>query len=201
MKADSTSPFGSIDRTRFESAGRRADPADRATALRSLAEAQANTGERDSARENFRGAIESGRQIDYYHCAEPLGAIAVAQARTGDLSTAVENVIGFDASEESRVKILCEIALLAADDDAGDQALKVAEVILTERNTRLPELEGRFADANDRKHFKRLLTPCAYFTDAAYWMCGLLAKLYPESAGIIGEVFLAALGPEQSQQP
>jgi hypothetical protein len=30
--------------------------------------------------------------------------------------------------------------------------------------------------------FKRLLIPCAYYLDAAYQMCGHLAKLYPVQA-------------------
>jgi hypothetical protein len=38
------------------------------------------------------------------------------------------------------------------------------------------------SSTGDKEHFKRLLIPCAYYPDAAYKMCGLLARLYPEQA-------------------
>jgi tetratricopeptide (TPR) repeat protein len=177
----------------LENARRIESPKDRADALRRLAEAQANTGETDAARESFSAALESARRIEYYSRANPLGEIAVAQARAGDVRAAVESVLGFDISEGSRAKILCEIALNAADADEGEEALTVADTFLTERNRRLPELAARFAVANDRQHFKRLLIPCSYYTDAAYVMCGLLAKLYPQESTGLAEVFVRAI--------
>jgi hypothetical protein len=40
-------------------------------------------------------------------------------------------------------------------------------------------------DAGDRENFKRSLTLCAYYLDAAYKMCGFLARLYPEQAAAV----------------
>lgn len=43
-------------------------------------------------------------------------------------------------------------------------------------------------EAGDRVNFKQLLLPCAYYLDAAYRMCGLLARLYSEQAAAVVEV-------------
>jgi hypothetical protein len=40
-------------------------------------------------------------------------------------------------------------------------------------------------EAGDKENFKRLLVPSAYSLDAAYRMCGLLARLYPEQAAAV----------------
>jgi hypothetical protein len=41
------------------------------------------------------------------------------------------------------------------------------------------------AEAGDIEHLKRLLILCAHYLDAAYEVCGLLARVYPEQASEI----------------
>jgi hypothetical protein len=54
------------------------------------------------------------------------------------------------------------------------------------------EIAAALAEAGDRDNFKQLLLPCAYYLDAAYKMCGFLARLYPEQADEIAPVVLPA---------
>jgi hypothetical protein len=61
----------------------------------------------------------------------------------------------------------------------------MAESIVTARNDALPKVAAKFAKVNDKEHVKHLLIPCAYYLDASYRMCGLLAQLYPEQATAI----------------
>lgn len=81
-----------------------------------------------------------------------------------------------------------EIAVAQALAGFGDQAVRTAEAILTKRNQRLPEINEALAKSGDKENFKRLLIPCAHYMDAAYRMCGLLARLYPEQASAVAEV-------------
>ncbi|HEY85485.1 MAG TPA: hypothetical protein G4N96_10300, partial [Chloroflexi bacterium] len=53
-----------------------------------------------------------------------------------------------------------------------------------------PKIAAALVGAGDRENFERLLVPCAYYPDAAYAMCGLAAKLYPEQAGDVAEVVM-----------
>ncbi len=42
--------------------------------------------------------------------------------------------------------------------------------------------------ATQKEAFKRLVPPCAHYPEAAYRMCGLLARVYPEKARDIAEL-------------
>jgi hypothetical protein len=50
-----------------------------------------------------------------------------------------------------------------------------------------------FAETGNREGFKHLLTPCADYLDAAYKMCGLLVRLYPEQATAVAAVVIDAV--------
>ncbi|OQY55667.1 MAG: hypothetical protein B6245_19470 [Desulfobacteraceae bacterium 4572_88] len=66
--------------------------------------------------------------------------------------------------------------------------MKTIELIIDDPNWHLPAIARAFAETDDKKNFKHLLIPCAYHLDAAYRMCGLLARLYPEQAASIAEI-------------
>ncbi|MEQ8997733.1 MAG: ATP-binding protein [Coleofasciculus sp. B1-GNL1-01] len=90
--------------------------------------------------------------------------------------------------EENRVKALRAIAGIQIRAGKGEQAVRTLEKILTERNRHLPNVAAVFIETGDRANFKHLLIPCAYYLDAAYEMCGYLARLYPEKATDIANV-------------
>ncbi|MEQ9668181.1 hypothetical protein [Coleofasciculus sp. G2-EDA-02] len=70
----------------------------------------------------------------------------------------------------------------------GENAVKTAEKILTERNLYLPGIASWLVKTGDKENFKRLLIPCAYNVETAYQMCGLIARLYPEQAESVAKV-------------
>jgi len=70
----------------------------------------------------------------------------------------------------------------------GEHALHTAKLILTSREMHLPQIADALVDVGDKDHFKRLLIPCACYLDAAYLMCGLLARVYPEQASAIAKI-------------
>ncbi len=59
--------------------------------------------------------------------------------------------------------------------------------IMSESETK-NEIAAVLAEVDDKENFKRLVLPCAYYLDAAYKMCGLLARLYPEQASVIAQI-------------
>jgi hypothetical protein len=87
-----------------------------------------------------------------------------------------------------------------APDDIRLKGTRVGiETILTERNKRLPEIAESLFKVGDKTDFKRLLIPCASYLDAAYRMCGLLARLYPKQATSIAAVILPETPGSQLQ--
>ena len=91
---------------------------------------------------------------------------------------------------EKRTQELSEIAVEQAKARIGEQAVQTAEAILTQRNLHLPQIADALTQIADLHNFKRLLIPCAYYLDAAYAMCGLLGRMYPQSADVIAEDLL-----------
>lgn len=81
-----------------------------------------------------------------------------------------------------RVWTLTNIAIAYAKAGFSQQALNIVPQILSDRDRYLPEIAATFMETNDKAAFKQLLIPCAYYSDAAYLMCGYLARLYPEQA-------------------
>jgi predicted negative regulator of RcsB-dependent stress response len=90
--------------------------------------------------------------------------------------------------EEKRVKALRAIAGIQARAGVAEQALHTAERILTDRNELLCTIATILVEVNDKKNFKQLLIPSAYYLDAAYNMCGHLARLYPQQAAAVAKV-------------
>ena len=70
----------------------------------------------------------------------------------------------------------------------AENAVKTAALILNDRNKRLHVIATVLAEVEDKEYFKQLLLPCAYYLDAAYRMCGLLARMYPEQAETVAHV-------------
>jgi len=172
----------------------------RAMALVGIAKAQAEAGERERARETFSAALETAQGIEEaWRRVEALGAIAKAQAEAGDFSAALETVRGIEAAWW-RAEALGAIAKAQAEAGLGEGAVRTAEMILTDRNKRLPEIAEALVIAGDKEHFKQLLLPCAYYLDAAYKMCGLLARLYPKQVLAVAEVVRGKVKSESGEQ-
>lgn len=93
-------------------------------------------------------------------------------------------------SDSIRTRIFKSIAIAQIKAGFVDDALLTVEQIVIKRHEHLPAIAAAFADKGDKASFKRLLLPCAYYLDAAYAMCGHLARLYPEQATAIADVLL-----------
>jgi tetratricopeptide (TPR) repeat protein len=108
------------------------------------------------------------------------------------LNAAVESAKQIKDAEK-RTQELKEIAVRQAEAKIGEQAVQTAEAMTNQRNRHLPEIAGALTKISDLRNFKRLLIPCAYYLDAAYTMCGLLGRMYPESADRIAKDALVPL--------
>src|SRR5205807_710032 len=84
-------------------------------------------------------------------------------------------------SDRVRASVLSGIACKQA---AGfrSMSLESCQRILVSRDYHLTEIARIFADIGDREGFKAIMSPSSFYLRAAYRMCGLLAKLYPEQA-------------------
>jgi hypothetical protein len=107
-----------------------------------------------------------------------------ALAGAGEFGAALEAAREIE-DEELRAKALAAIAEAQAKAGLGERAVETAEMILTRRNELLPQIAAALIEAGDRANFQRLLVPCAYYPDAAYRMCGLLARLYSDQAAAV----------------
>jgi tetratricopeptide (TPR) repeat protein len=99
--------------------------------------------------------------------------------------------------EKKRLQAFKRIAQIQAIVGQGEEAVRTVEAIITDRNKHLPDIALLFAETGDRMNFKRLLIPCAYYLDAAYQMCGYLARLYPEQASAVAKVLSELNGKER----
>jgi hypothetical protein len=86
------------------------------------------------------------------------------------------------------LRALSAIAQAEAEAGLGAQAMATAKTILYSQDEYLPEVAESFVKFGDKKHFKQLLIPCAYYLNAAYQMSCLLARLYPEQATAVAKV-------------
>ena len=126
--------------------------------------------------------------------AEALKGIAVAQAQRKKHDEAqrtfatAQGAAQTIAHERNRARTLFEIATTEARIGYDDNALQTIVLILLNRHKYLPEFASIFVAKGDNAHFKALLLPCASYLDAAYAMCGHLARLYPAQAAGIAEV-------------
>jgi hypothetical protein len=99
----------------------------------------------------------------------------------GELDTVLKLVAELQ-DEKARSEVLAEVALVQAMHGPAEQALSTCKRIFADRNAHLPAVAQKLADRGDKDNFKRMLVPCAYYLDASYAMCGLLARLYPQKA-------------------
>lgn len=143
---------------------------------------------------DFAAALETAQGIEKWRRVEVLAAIAAAQVRTGEqeagrttFAAAFETVQNI-SEERARTTALESIAKAQVRADFGEQAVHTSEAILARRNKHLPEIADALVKSGDKENFKRLLIPCANYLAAAYRMCGLLARLYPEQASAVAEV-------------
>ncbi|MFW6097417.1 MAG: hypothetical protein ACOC9Z_05050, partial [Chloroflexota bacterium] len=174
----------------LETAEQIEDDQERTWALDVTAAAQAQAGDPDAARHTFTQALETAAQIeDDQQRASALGEIAAAQAQAGDLDAALETAAQIE-NDWQRAWALREIAKAQSKSGFGHESITTSTLIVTDQNEYLPAIAEALAEAGDKENFKRLLVPCAYYLDAAYKMCGLLAKLYPEQAKVIAAIVI-----------
>jgi hypothetical protein len=163
-------------------------PEERAKALKGIAEAQMQAGDITSAQSTLASAQQAAQQIDFSEeRAKALKMIAVTQVQTEDITAAYQTDQLIE-DESERAETLEAIAFTLAKAGLSEQALLVAEKILINRNKHLPNIAAPLVETEDKENFKQLLIPCAYYLDAAYKMCGHLAKLYPAQATAVAEV-------------
>jgi len=157
------------------------DKGKRAWALSAIAAALAQAGDIAEASETFSIALQTAKAIrNEFERLHALRAVAKAQAQVGDITAALQSAL--------EIKDEWQRALVQAEIGDGQGAVETAELILTERNTRLPKIAEALFKAGDLPNFKRLLRPCAFYLDAAYTMCGLLAQAYPAQVAAIAKV-------------
>jgi tetratricopeptide (TPR) repeat protein len=132
--------------------------------------------------EAARVAVDNFQDSRAWRSSDELEAIAVAQARVGNLAAAVETAQRITIFGDERERVLRSIAEIQGPIAFGAVALKGALALLEDRNKRLPEIAAVLLRTGDTESFKRLLIPCAFYVDAAYRMCALLVRLYPEQA-------------------
>jgi len=166
----------------------------RAGAMRDIAVAQTNAGLVDEARVTFAAALETAKEIeDDWHRARAMGAIAVAQTNAGlvdeariTFAAALETAKEIE-DDENRAEAMRDIAVAQINAGLSEQAIREAETILTDCNIHLPIIADVLAKSGDKKHFKQMLIPCAYYLDSACRMCGVLAWIYPEQAAEVAK--------------
>jgi tetratricopeptide (TPR) repeat protein len=161
---------------------------EQATLMTEIAAAQAQIGQIEEAYK-IATAIKSRSQY-----IKALQTIANLQLQAGCIDDARQIFIyAFEAAiiiEDYKDQTLKSIATAQARAGFGPDALVTAEAILTEREKHLPAIAEALLDAGDLASFKQLLIPCAAYLEAAYTMCGLLARAYPDQANAIAAVII-----------
>jgi len=162
---------------------------DKIGALQEVAKAQIQLEEFTEALGTIREIQSEGEQA-----VEVLAIAAEAQVKvegreaaknTYTESLALVQGINNDGVE---ARALETIAKSQAKSSFGFQAIRTTDRILINRYKHLPNVAAVLAEVGDQENFKHLLIPCAYYLDAAYEMCGHLARLYPEQAEEIAKV-------------
>lgn len=86
---------------------------------------------------------------------------------------------------------LRKIANLQVKLGLGEQALQTVESVLTLRSSAITDIAKVFVENADKINFKQLLIPSASYLDAAYRMCGLIARLFPERSTALSHLLLS----------
>ncbi len=149
----------------------------------------------------FPAAIEIINEIeDGAHKISALWAIAWEQFKKGEQVTILDIALAAKEKikdEKKRLQALKRIAQIQAIAGQGEEAVRTVEAIISDHNKHLPDIASWFAETGDKPNFKKLLIPCAYYLDAAYQMCGYLARLYPEQASAVAKVLSDLNGKER----
>ena len=134
---------------------------------------------------------------------EMLGNLCQNLVEGSDFTTALDTARQIDDSS-SRAQALSQIAKAQVEAKLSEQALLTAAKILIDHNLHLPKIAAAFVETGDKENFKQLLIPCAYYLDAAYQMCGYLAKLYPNQVTDIAKIvkpFTSNLCENEPERP
>lgn len=132
--------------------------------------------------------------------------IAMLQAHAGDAdgaATSFATAVSLAQTPEfdsQKADLLYAIAEYQARSDYADEALRTAMQLPFIPYRNLLDLAAVFAERNDREHFKALLRPCAAHIEAAYAVCGHLARLYPEQAAGIAAVVQKSGRPGEASE-
>ncbi len=158
-------------------AGRVLDDADRRTLCERLATIGA-----------LSLAVQTAAAIEpEWQRAEALGAIAEAQARAGFRAEAVQTAA---AIESGRWRASALGAIAAAQARAGQfaEAEQTAAAIRVDHAQNLPAIAQALLDVGDRHHVKQVLMLGANDLEAAFALCGVLARAYPDQATAVAQV-------------
>lgn len=147
---------------------------------------------------DYADAIEKARQIDDLEAmAKATTVVAAAQAQSGDreaarntLANAVEGLLRLQPAW-SRDGALYDLAMEQARQGLCAEAVQTVDAVVMGRASSISRVAAVVVEGRDKPAFQRLLHPGAYFLDAAYEMCGLLAHLYPDQASVVTKVVMA----------
>jgi len=172
----------------------------RAAAVTQIGLAQVQAGQTEGARATFASALEAATCIEH---AEPRGQallrIAQAHGKAGDTQEAKATFgaavtairTAEDIEWEDRSAALSCIAVAEAETGFGEQAVRTVVATAADPIAYLATAAA-LAEVGDKEHFKRLLLPCADSLEAAYLICGPLARLYPDHATALSDIVRAA---------
>ncbi|MEG4418608.1 ATP-binding protein [Microcoleus sp. LAD1_D5] len=164
------------------------DEAERVEAFGAIASVQAQQGDKLGALDTLLLARDKALVIKHQVGKDRLlHKIAATQAKLREFPTALATV-KFMSSQSFQALTLQTIAVIQIESGFAPQALKTADIIPIIRYWYLPEIAAAFVEIGDKTNFKKLLIPCVYYLDAAYRMCGYLARLYPEQASAVAKV-------------
>jgi hypothetical protein len=151
-----------------------------------VAQAQADAGQTEAAKTTLSLAHKTAQGlVDGVYSREFwLVEIAKLQSHIGNPAAALE-IVEEIRDEERRADVFAAIGVAQARAGYGQDVINTVDKIFIDRNKHIASIAGALAEAGDREHLKRLLTPCAYYLDTAHQICGLLARVYLEDAEAI----------------
>jgi tetratricopeptide (TPR) repeat protein len=158
-----------------------------AATLRTLAELEVLAGRPETARHALDQLQEAANSSDDDEQRDKtILELGTLHAKMKDFGAALK-VVTRISDEGIRAQAEITIALAQIKATLVDDGLVTALRIMVHRPRHLVEIARSLTEMSDKEHFKQLLVPSAWFLDAAFEMCGLLAHLYPDQASRIAE--------------
>ncbi|MEJ5384707.1 MAG: hypothetical protein WHS44_07505 [Fimbriimonadales bacterium] len=180
----------------FETALQITDALQRVHALSVLAFMQAMLDKLDDANTTLNLALQNAQKIEGFSIRNrQLASIAKLYLEAG-LHEQASRIAAQIEELFNRQKILENIADAQAQAAQFPEAMRTVGLLAGESSDFFPELAMKMVEAGDRRYFKQLLLPCAYFKQAAMEMCAALIRAYPEQAEAIGEVVMEFVGAQ-----